>query len=333
MAHEVEAAAVAPDLASASRARAVSVDPSDVRDERDIRITLCIATRNRPELVERHLLPSLRRLPKASSVIVVDQSTVPTTAARLDRLDGVVYLRTNEVGLSRARNLAIRKTTAPLLAFTDDDVSFEPSWLDRLVALFDEFPEAGAVCGSAVTPNGQPVLGAAERSGIYRWPTSPFGLGAGLNMAMRREALVAAGPFDEELGAGARFPAAEDTDMLYRVMRAGWSVACSRQVVVTHHDWRSRRELVRLHYRYGIGVGAQTAKHVTAGDRAALWIGLRLQLHLPRTLLLLRPRYGLRHLLFSVGMAVGFIGWRRAHSRRGTTLPPAEKTTAAESSR
>jgi GT2 family glycosyltransferase len=164
-----------------------------------------------------------------------------------------------------------------------------------------------------VTPTGQTVLGTAERSGVYRWPTSPFGLGAGLNMALRREALTAAGLFDEELGAGARFPSAEDTDMLYRVLRAGWSVACSTEAVVTHHDWRSRRELLRLHYRYGIGVGAQTAKHATAGDREALRMGLRLNLHLPRTVLLLRPRYGLRHLLFTAGMAAGFMGWRRAH--------------------
>lgn len=265
--------------------------------------------------------------------MVVDQSTTARTAERLDGLEGIVYRRTDEVGLSRARNLAIRMTTAPLLAFTDDDVSFEPSWLDRLVALFDMNAEAGAVCGRAVTPRGQPVLGAAGRSGVYRWPTSPFGLGSGLNMALRREALIAAGPFDEELGAGARFPAAEDTDMLYRVMRAGWSVACSDEVIVTHHDWRSHRELLQLHYRYGVGAGAQTAKHVTAGDREAAWMGLRLQLHLPRTLLLLRPRYGLRLLLFSAGMAAGFIGWRRAHGRRSTTLPSADKTTAADSSR
>lgn len=301
----------------------MSVDPLRARDEQDIRITLCVATRDRPELVERYLLPSLRRLPAGSSVIVVDQSTTERTAELLDGLAGIVYRRTDEIGLSRARNLAVRMTTAPLLAFTDDDVSFEPSWLEKLVALFDMTADAGAVCGRAVTSGGQPVLGTVGRSGVYRWPTTPFGLGSGLNMALRREALSAAGPFDEELGAGARFPAAEDTDMLYRVMRAGWSVACSDEVVVTHHDWRSRRELLRLHYRYGVGAGAQTAKHVTAGDREALRMGLRLQLHLPRTLLLLRPRYGLRLLLFSAGMAAGFIGWRRAHRVGGPSLPPA----------
>jgi GT2 family glycosyltransferase len=310
----------------------MSLDRIDVGHEDDNRITLCVATRNRPELVERYLLPCVRRLPAGSGVIVVDQSTTGRTAERLEGGDGIVYRRTNEVGLSRARNLAVRVTRAPLLAFTDDDVSFEPSWLDQLVVLFDGHPEAGAVCGRAVTPSGQPVFGSARRPGVYGWPTSPFGLGWGLNIAFRREALLAAGPFDEELGAGALFRSGEDTDMLYRVMRAGWSVVCSDEVVVVHHDWRSRREELRLRYAYGIGAGAQTAKHLSAGDRDAGWMALRLQLHLPRTILLLRPRYGLRHLLFSAGMAAGFIGWRRAHKRPGRTLPPADETTVADRS-
>jgi GT2 family glycosyltransferase len=287
-----------------------------VGPESDLRIALCVATRDRPELVERHLLPSLRRLPPGTSAIVVDQSESRRTAEHLNGVPGVTYLQTAEVGLSRARNLAVRESTAPLLAFTDDDVSFEPLWLQLIVELFAASPEAGAVCGRAVSPSGERLLGGERPPGVYRWPTSPFGLGAGLNMAFRREALNAAGPFDEELGAGARFPSAEDTDMLYRVMRAGWSVVCSDEPIVIHHKWRSRRDELRLHYAYGLGVGAQTAKHVAAGDREAARIGLRLQLHLPRTLLLLRPRYGLRHLLFSIGMAVGFGRWRRAHRGR-----------------
>src|SRR2546428_3369112 len=150
----------------------MSVDPRRACHDRDSRITLCIATRNRPELVERHLLPCLRRLPPGTSVMVVDQSTTTRTAQYLLGLNGVSYEPTREVGLSRARNLAVRTTAAPLLAFTDDDVRFEPSWLDRIAALFDMHPEAGAVCGRAVTPRGRPVFGSAKEPGGDRWPTS-----------------------------------------------------------------------------------------------------------------------------------------------------------------
>ena len=276
------------------------------------RITLCVATRDRPESVERVLVPCLRRLPAGCDAIVIDQSTTGRTAEHLQRLDRVLYRRMDEVGLSRARNLAVGATSAPLLAFTDDDVSFEPAWLDRIVALFDAHPTAGAVCGGAVTPTGTRVPGAPERSGVHRWPASPFGLGLGLNMALRREALEAAGPFDEELGAGARFHAAEDTDMLYRVMREGWSVVTAADLTVIHEESRSRREWLRLQYRYGIGIGAQTAKHVPA-DREASRLGIAVPLRRP-PLGRVRPRYALGRVFLTAGIAVGSLRWRRRHA-------------------
>jgi GT2 family glycosyltransferase len=298
----------------------MSMDAETPALDPDARITLCVATRDRPELVERHLLPSLRRLQPGSCVVVVDQSTRRDTAKLLEGLDGVAYLHTAETGLSRARNLAVRTTRAPLLAFTDDDVTFDSSWLGRIAALLDASPEAGAVCGLGVAPDGRLLPGAP--AGVYRWPRSPFGLGSGFNLAFRRAALVAAGPFDEELGAGARFRAAEDTDMLYRVLRAGWSVVCSDDVTVTHDDWRRRGAEVRLHYGYGLGAGAQTAKHVAAGDLAAARIALReVALHLTtlaRSLVLRRPRAALLQPPYVAGVAVGFASrWLRPDAAAG----------------
>lgn len=279
------------------------------------RITLCVATRDRPESVERVLVPCLRRLPAGCNAIVIDQSGTGTTAAHLAGIDRVDYRRMDEVGLSRARNRAVGATSAPLLAFTDDDVSFEPTWLDRIVALFDAHPAAGAVCGGAVTPTGKRVPGAPERSGVHRWPTTPFGLGVGLNMALRREALDAAGPFDEELGAGARFHAAEDTDMLYRVMREGWSVVTDEDLTVVHQERRSPREWLRLQYRYGIGIGAQTAKHAAADDADARRLAFAVPLRRP-PLGRVRPRYAVGRLFLTAGITVGSFRWRRAHARR-----------------
>jgi GT2 family glycosyltransferase len=284
-----------------------------VDSEIEIRITLCVATRDRPEAVERVLVPCLRRLPVGSNAIVIDQSTTGKTAEHLERLDRVLYRRMDEVGLSRARNIAVSSTTAPLLAFTDDDVSFAPTWLDRIIELFDAHPAAGAVCGGAVTSGGTRVPGAPEQSGVYRWPASPFGLGVGLNMALRREALDAAGPFDEELGAGAPFHAAEDTDMLYRLLREGWSVVTDRDLIVVHQDRRSRREWLRLQYRYGIGIGAQTAKHASAGNEDAGMLAFAVPLRRPPRDRV-RPRYAIGRLFLTTGIAVGSSRWRRRHA-------------------
>ena len=233
---------------------------------------LIVCTRSRAALLERCLLPSLADAVDGYPVVVVDQSTDDATAALLEPVAGVSRI-TSPPGLSRGRNAGIEATEEPIVAFTDDDVTLPPGWLARIAEIFRDDPEVAVVCGRAVTPEGVPMPGAPD--GRYRWPTSPFGLASGFNMAFRRSALDTVGPFDEELGAGTRIGAGEDTDMLYRLLRAGFAVDCRSDITVVHDDWRTGPEEVGLHFRYGQGVGAQTIKHLRDGDREALRIGLR----------------------------------------------------------
>ena len=108
--------------------------------------------------------------------------------------------------------------------------------------------------------------------------------------------------------------------MLYRVMRAGWAVLCSDDVTVTHHEWRRAGEELRLHYRYGLGAGAQTARHVAEGDRAAARIArAEARMHL-RWLLVnavrLRPRAALLQLPLVTGLVIGYLRRRRQPAMR-----------------
>lgn len=275
---------------------------------------LAVVTRNRAALFERHVLPSLVEAEHDGvPVVVVDQSDGPETRQLVEAaLPGARYL-TSGPGLSCGRNVAIASTTEPIVVFTDDDVSFPPGWVARVVAAFEVAPDAGAVCGRATSDTGELLPGAA--AGTYRHPVAPFGLGSGFNLAFRRAALDDAGPFDEALGAGARYRAGEDTDMLYRVLRAGWSVVCSDDITVVHHDWRTPREQLRLSFSYGLGAGAQTAKHVAMQDRTAGTIALqeagRHLGWLVRKVATLVAKEVAMQLWFLAGLAVGFARrWR-----------------------
>lgn len=271
-----------------------------------------VCTRSRAHLLGRFLLPSLSAATAdRGRVVVVDQSEDDATALLVRDVPGITRI-TSPPGLSRGRNAGIQATTESIIAFSDDDVSLPPGWLDRVASSFDD-ERVGAVLGRATSPDGE-VLPGAE-AGDYTWPTNPFGLGSGYNMAFRRAALEQAGPFDEQLGAGAAIGAAEDSDMIYRVMREGFSVRCVDDVSVVHHDWRTSREEVALHFRYGQGVGAMTAKHVRAGDREALRIALRtvrgqvfwFAVHVVRR----RWAHVARHPAYLAGMLVGAARWRR----------------------
>jgi glycosyltransferase involved in cell wall biosynthesis len=50
----------------------------------------------------------------------------------------VRYLREDKLGLSIARNCGAAAASCPIVVYTDDDTVPHPSWLQRMVAAFDE---------------------------------------------------------------------------------------------------------------------------------------------------------------------------------------------------
>ena len=272
-------------------------------------ITLAIVTRDRADLFERFALPSLAGLrPGTAEVLVVDQSSGDATQSLAERVPGVNYLR-SEPGLSRGRNVALDAASTPLLAFTDDDVEFGAGWLDGIREGFARDPNIGAVCGLGVDGAGQPVPG--RPPGLYRWPANPFGLGHGFNMALRRQVAADVGGFDERLGAGAEFRSAEDSDMLYRILRAGWTILLDDGITVVHHAWRHGHAELRLHEGYGMGAAAQTAKHLRRGDRTAGRLALgEARGHavtLARWTVKRRVRLAMIQLAWAAGFVQGFV--------------------------
>jgi GT2 family glycosyltransferase len=74
------------------------------------------------------------------------------------------------------------------------------------------------------------------------------------------------GLFDERLGPGTSFPAAEDNDLGYRLLEQGYCICYVPEAVVYHRAWRSERESLSLEWRYGVGRGAYYAKHMSWRD-------------------------------------------------------------------
>jgi GT2 family glycosyltransferase len=77
---------------------------------------------------------------------------------------------------------------------------------------------------------------------------------------IRRRALERIGGFDELLGAGGRFRAAEDQDLFDRMFQAGLAGRYEPEAAATHEAWRERREILALEWGYGIGTGARLVK-------------------------------------------------------------------------
>lgn len=228
-------------------------------------LAVVVPTRDRPVLLARCLDALLATRLTQAEIIVVDSASTDSGSVAPARERGVVVLRCDRPGASRARNVGWRTSDRSLVAFIDDDVQVSPRWAEEIAAPFAD-PKVVLVTGGvgAGGPVGDRSVATTEDVSDGPFTLGYLGhFGASANLAVRRGAIEAVAGFDELLGAGGHFSAAEDLDLFDRVLRlgTGWHAAGAHAV---HDQWRTRRELFRLEISYGVGFGARLAKLLRA---------------------------------------------------------------------
>jgi GT2 family glycosyltransferase len=239
-------------------------------------VTVAVSTINRPASLARCLAAILDGALLPRDIVIVDQSSDDATEVmvRTQSVGAAVpvrYLRQPQRGLAASRNLAIAQAASRIVAFTDDDCVPDESWLATIVAAFGGADRPNAVTGR-ILPLGpeQPGLFAVSsrpdiRRAVYRGRALPWTVGSGGNTAIEREWLVRIGGFDESLGASSPGMSAEDTDVLYRLLRAGATVQYEPGAAVFHERQDLARRLASR-TSYGFGLGAFCAKWARHGD-------------------------------------------------------------------
>jgi GT2 family glycosyltransferase len=243
-------------------------------------VALALCTRNRPELAAGCAARLLESDPAPLEIIVIDQSETGETRRLLAALhDPASLLRvvaTTTVGLSRARNLAFFHCRADVIAFTDDDCLPRRDWAGAIAEELERHPEADALTGPAVPEDS----GLDERVRaattwlppgpvLHRGAVDPCDVGSGFNLVLRREALARLGGFDERLGPGVPLAAADDTDILHRILRSGGAVLYTPRAVVCHLPWRDAPEQRRVDQSYALSRGGWAALALRQGDAGA----------------------------------------------------------------
>jgi GT2 family glycosyltransferase len=227
----------------------------------DPRVAVVIATRDRPALLAATLTAVRAALRPGDDVVVVDSAS-PGDATREVATDaGARVVRCDEPGASRARNRGAAVTDADIVAFTDDDCLPDPGWITALAAAFGD-PSVGFVTGavSSDVDGASPVVTSTSGARRFERGADPADFGHGANWACRRDAFEDVGGFDERLGAGVPLRGAEEHDLYWRLLRAGWSGVFAPDAVVVHRAWRTPRQVIGSEFGYGMGAGAFAAK-------------------------------------------------------------------------
>lgn len=225
-------------------------------------ISVVVPTRNRAHLLIPCLEALRRSLRQQDELIVADSASTTNATRDVALLCHAKYVRCDLPGTSRARNAGWRSATNDVIAFIDDDVRVDPPWAEAVAHVFDD-PGVSFMTGFiGEPPEGEGPL-IAQMVGVEpkRLDTTTAGLiGHSANLAVRRQALERIGGFDELLGPGVRFKAAEDLDLFDRLFAAGY-VGRYEPTATSHHDsWRRIREYVKLQGAYGYGSGARLVK-------------------------------------------------------------------------
>jgi GT2 family glycosyltransferase len=213
---------------------------------------------------------------KPPEIVVVDQSSGDETERALAAIgdERVRRVAAEPPSASGARNAGARAATGEYLAFLDDDVEISPGWLASVVAETIHLGLPDALFGEVHAPDGfapdrdhLPVsIFHVERARVWKGVVHPNRVGYAANFVCRRDVLLAVGGFDSRLGPGSEFPGAEDMDLGYRLLKAGYRVASTPGFEIVHQQWRDPNDLPRLFYGYNLGGAAFCAKHIRTGD-------------------------------------------------------------------
>jgi GT2 family glycosyltransferase len=242
-------------------------------------LTAAIATLDRPDALLRCLDGLLAGEVLPAEVLIVDQSRDDATRLAIEQRRespvSIIYLHQERRGLSASRNAAVARASRPIVAVTDDDCVPDQGWIAAIERAFASSPPPDAVTGR-VLPLGSDVPGlyaVSLRQGTARAEFSgkvvPWLVGTGGNFAVKREWLDRVGSYDERLGAGSPGQAAEDAELMYRLLCAGARIRYEPDALVYHERQGGARRM-RSRWTYGHGVGAFCSMWLRRRDPYAL---------------------------------------------------------------
>ena len=216
-------------------------------------VSVVVCTRNGARTL-RDCLEGLRGIeyPNYEVIVVDDGSTDASAAIAQEYCCRLV--RTENRGLSNARNTGIQAAQGEIVAFTDDDARPDPHWLKYLAEALRR--------GSDVAAGGPNIVPPTDGWIAQCVAASPGGPAhvlltdreaehiPGCNMALRKSALEAIHGFDPRFRT-----AGDDVDVCWRLRDNGGRLGFHAGAMVWHH----RRGSVRTYWRQQVGYGRAEA--------------------------------------------------------------------------
>ena len=222
-------------------------------------ITVAICTHNRAEYLRKALRSLARQTlaPDAFDILVVDNACTDGTPTVVQSMRGELprlrCVPEPRLGLSHARNRALRETSSRYIAYLDDDALATPGWLESLLNAFGAVQPPPVAVGGPVHPiwmaprsawlsdRIRGCLTIVDWGGERRIVNGRREFIVGANMAFVRAEVLACGGFDPDLGrVGQRLLSGEEM-LLQRQLGARGGGICWEPAAAVHHHVHENR--------------------------------------------------------------------------------------------
>ncbi len=267
-----------------------------------VAMTVAICTRNRTAQLERALRSIDAQNHRPDEVLVIDNapSSETTRTLLVERFPQYRYIRESIAGLDFARNRALHEAQHEIVAFLDDDAVARPDWTDQLNRTFDDNPRVALCTGHVAAVSQQtPAEKLFEANGgfgrgdravrlphdagrrlhglpvpLIAWAVS---VGNGTNFAVRRDAALMLGGFDEAFELGEALHGGGDLDMFWRILMAGHELLYQPTARVEHEhrqDLSAVSTQLASHQKALIAFLVKSLRTTRGGARAGLAVFL-----------------------------------------------------------
>ena len=230
-------------------------------------VSVIVTAKNEQETVERCLAALMKQDYLDYEILFVDAGSEDDTLSIAHKMaagDSRLRILQATGNPSHCRNMALRLSSSDIVAFTDADVEVPSTWLTQSVGTLLSSPGIGGVGGpnkptrdhssefvKAVDLMLATSLGSMRSAQSYdfREKTVVKSIPC-CNAIYRQSLLTEMAGFDEEL------IGCDDTDLGYRISRAGLKLVFDPESEVLHYvKFSTIRQFARLMFKYGRGRG------------------------------------------------------------------------------
>lgn len=165
------------------------------------------------------------------SLVIINQTTGNPLVSHYQNIK---IINSQEIGLSKSRNLALANATKELLVISDDDVIFKPDFESKIITAFNHFNTLAMIkfCSDEIEKKKGNSNLVSRKCGL-NWleVLNTRSIEIVVNRTQLKNKQI---QFDERFGLGSIFGAGEEQVFLTAIKKAGLKLCFEPEVLVVH---------------------------------------------------------------------------------------------------